>query len=83
MLDAEVVGAALDDRRLAPASTFKVPYAVPELYGVLHYGIVVAVVLAAAMAAVLTFTRWGYEVRFSGANPQAAAYAGIPVRQRR
>ena len=29
-----------------------------------------------------TFTRWGYEVRLSGANPEAARYAGIPVRRR-
>jgi simple sugar transport system permease protein len=64
------------------ASTFKVPYVVPELWGILHYGIVAAVVMAVILAAVLTYTRWGYEVRFAGANPQAAAYAGIPVRQR-
>ena len=37
---------------------------------------------AIVLAAVLTFTRWGYEVRFSGANPEAARYAGIPVRRR-
>lgn len=64
------------------ASTFKVPYVVPELWGTLHYGIVVAVVMAVVVAAALAFTRWGYEVRFSGANPEAARYAGIPVRRR-
>ena len=30
----------------------------------------------------LTYTRWGYEVRLSGANPDAARYAGIAVRRR-
>jgi general nucleoside transport system permease protein len=64
------------------ASTFKVPYVVPPLWGTLHYGIVVAILLAVLLAGVLTFTRWGYEVRLSGANPDAARYAGIPVRSR-
>jgi simple sugar transport system permease protein len=64
------------------ASTYRVPYNVPELWGALHYGIVIAVVIAVALAAIMTFTRWGYEVRFSGANPEAARYAGIPVRSR-
>ena len=45
-------------------------------------GIVIAVVLAVLLAVMLAFTRWGYEVRLSGANPQAARYAGIPVRRR-
>ncbi len=30
----------------------------------------------------MAYTRWGYEVRISGSNPQASRYAGIPVRQR-
>lgn len=64
------------------ASTFKVPYVVPPLWGTLHYGLVVAILLAILLAAVLAFTRWGYEVRISGANPEAARYAGIPVRRR-
>ena len=64
------------------ASTFKVPYVVPQLWGSLHYGIVIAVVMAMLLAALLTFTRWGYEVRVSGANPEAARYAGMPVRRR-
>jgi simple sugar transport system permease protein len=64
------------------ASTFKVPYVIPPLWGTLHYGIVIAVVLAVLLAGVLTYTKWGYEVRLSGANPDAARYAGIPVRRR-
>ena len=64
------------------ASTFKVPYVVPQLWGTLHYGIVIAVALAVALAGVLAYTRWGYEVRVSGANAEAARFAGIPVRRR-
>jgi simple sugar transport system permease protein len=40
------------------------------------------VVAALLFSFVLRFTRWGYEVRVSGANPHAAHYAGIPVRRR-
>src|SRR5438552_2715201 len=65
-----------------PTSSFKVPYIVPPVLGTLHYGIVAAVVLAVLLAALLAYTRWGYEVRISGANADAAAYAGIPVRRR-
>jgi general nucleoside transport system permease protein len=63
-------------------ATPRIPYALPEFYGSIHWGFPVAIALAVVMAAVLAFTRWGYEVRFSGANPQAARFAGIPVRRR-
>ena len=64
------------------ASTFKVPYYVPDLWGTLHWGLIVAIAMAIIMAGILAYTRWGYEVRISGANPHAARYAGIPVRRR-
>jgi ABC-type uncharacterized transport system permease subunit len=60
----------------------RVRYALPEFYGSIHWGFPVAIAAAVIMAAVLAFTKWGYEVRFSGANPQAARFAGIPVRRR-
>ena len=63
-------------------ATPRITYALPEFYGSVHWGFPVAVAAAIVMAAVLTFTKWGYEVRFSGANPQAARFAGIPVRRR-
>ena len=66
----------------ALASTPRVKVELPELWGSLHLGFPIAVLIAIAVAAVLRFTRWGYEVRVSGANPQAARYAGIPVRAR-
>ena len=63
-------------------STRRIPYALPELYGSVHWGLPLAILTAIVMAAVLAFTKWGYEVRLSGANPHAARYAGIPVRRR-
>jgi simple sugar transport system permease protein len=63
-------------------STRRISYAIPELYDIVHYGFPLAIISAIAMAGILTFTKWGYEVRVSGANPQAALYAGIPIRRR-
>jgi general nucleoside transport system permease protein len=63
-------------------STRKISYAIPEFYDTVHYGLPLAIATAIAMAGVLTFTKWGYEVRVSGANPNAALYAGIPIRRR-
>jgi general nucleoside transport system permease protein len=64
------------------AATPRIPYALPEFYGSIHYGFPLAILGAVVMAAVLAFTKWGYEIRFSGANPQAARFGGIPVRRR-
>lgn len=64
------------------ASTPRIPYEIPEFWGMVHWGFAVAVVLTLIVAAVLCYTRWGYEVRISGANPENAHYAGIPVRRR-
>jgi len=66
----------------AQASTPRIPARVPLFWGEDHWGLPVAMLLAAAMAALFAYTRWGYEVRVSGANPHAARYAGIPVRSR-
>lgn len=63
-------------------STPRITYALPDFFGSVHYGFPLAILAAVVMAAVLAFTKWGYEVRFSGANPQAARFAGIPVRRR-
>lgn len=63
-------------------STPRIRYEMPELWGMVHWGFAVAVALTMLVAALLSFTRWGYEVRISGANPENALYAGIPVRRR-
>jgi len=45
----------------------------------LHLGLIVGLVSAVAVWLVLRFTVWGYEIRAVGINPQAAAFAGIPI----
>ncbi|MCB1998493.1 MAG: ABC transporter permease [Burkholderiaceae bacterium] len=45
-----------------------------------HTGLVVALVAAVACWALLRFTTAGFAVRAVGANPRAAAFAGVPVR---
>lgn len=45
-----------------------------------HTGLVVAGVAAVACWALLRFTTAGFAVRAVGANPRAAAFAGVPVR---
>ena len=63
-------------------STRRIAYAIPDFYDTVHWGFPIAILTALGMAAVLALTKWGYEVRVSGANPTAARYAGIPVKRR-
>jgi len=48
--------------------------------GQLHTGLFVPIVAAAMLVFVLARTRWGYDLRVVGENPEAARYAGINVR---
>jgi simple sugar transport system permease protein len=43
----------------------------------IHLGIALAVIAAALLALLLARTRWGYELRVTGENPEAARYAGM------
>ncbi|WP_431858939.1 ABC transporter permease [Azospirillum sp.] len=45
----------------------------------LHAGLVIALALAVVLWLIDTRTIWGYENRAVGANPRAAAFAGMPV----
>ena len=45
----------------------------------MHLGLILALVAAVVDLAVLSRTRWGYEIRVIGENPPAARYAGISV----
>ncbi|SFJ10781.1 ABC transporter permease [Celeribacter neptunius] len=74
-------GPWLDPSGMALATTARLPVSVPPIWGIVHWGLPVAVMLAIALALVFTYTRWGYEVRIAGANPGAAAYAGMPVKR--
>lgn len=45
----------------------------------LHYGLLFALFAALAFAFFFSKTRWGYEMKVLGANPQAAKYGGIRI----
>ena len=45
----------------------------------LHTGLAVAVALAAALWVLLKFTVLGFDIRATGANARAAAFAGVPA----
>jgi len=75
-------GPWLDPSGHALATTARLPHDVPEFYGVVHWGLPFAVLLSLLFAALMSATRWGYEVRVVGANPEAARYAGMPARRR-
>ncbi len=45
----------------------------------IHLGFVLAVVAVAAVWYLLTYTRFGYEIRLIGDNPNAAKYAGVNI----
>jgi simple sugar transport system permease protein len=74
-------GPWLDPGGHALGTTARVRHNVPEIWGDVHWGFPLAIVLTLLVAGVLNFTRWGYEVRLAGSNAQAALYAGIPFRR--
>ena len=75
-------GPLRDPAQAVTAASARIPYALPPLLDDLHRGLGVSVALVAVTAVLFARTRWGYEVRLSGANRHAAHYAGIPVRRR-
>jgi simple sugar transport system permease protein len=53
---------------------------VPWLRGLtVHLGFILAVLAAVLIWYILYRSRWGYEIRLIGDNPQAARYAGINI----
>ncbi|MDP3177236.1 MAG: ABC transporter permease, partial [Spirochaetaceae bacterium] len=57
--------------------TFTLPRLVPNTQ--LHAGFLIALAFIVLVSLFLFRTRWGFEIRLTGANPKFAAYAGIPV----
>jgi simple sugar transport system permease protein len=57
---------------------FRLPRFVPTR---LHFGVLIAVVLAILVYILLWRTTWGYRIRAVGQNPQASRYAGIKVQR--
>jgi simple sugar transport system permease protein len=45
----------------------------------LHFGLIIGLVAIALAAVFVQRTRWGYELRLIGANPEAAKHAGINI----
>ncbi len=74
-------GPWLDPSGRALATTARLPHEVPIVWGIVHWGLPVAVILTVLLAVLFGYTRWGYEVRVGGSNPGAARYAGMPVRR--
>lgn len=55
---------------------------VPAFSGVtLHLGVLFGVVAAAVVWWIFKYSRWGYEIKLYGDNPQAARYAGIDIQK--
>lgn len=46
----------------------------------LHLGLLFGLIAVALTTVAVRYTRWGYELRLLGANPEAARHAGIPIR---
>jgi simple sugar transport system permease protein len=74
-------GPWLDPGGHALGTTARVRHDVPEIWGTVHWGLPLAILLTIIVAGLLNYTRWGYEVRVAGSNPQAAKYAGMPFRR--
>jgi len=54
----------------------------PRFFGTrMHLGLPVGLAAAFLIWYILAHTRWGYEIRVSGANPRAARYAGIDIQR--
>ncbi|RBM09751.1 ABC transporter permease [Novacetimonas cocois] len=66
----------------AQVSSARLPVSIPEIWGIVHWGFPIGLLIVVVLAAIMAHTRWGYEIRIGGANPDAARYAGIPVRAR-
>jgi ABC-type uncharacterized transport system permease subunit len=65
-------------------ASFKEIASLPRLpqdlsFGRVHVGIIIAIVAAVLIWLILVRTKWGYEIRVIGENPEAARYAGISL----
>jgi general nucleoside transport system permease protein len=52
---------------------------IPLDLGRVHYGIVIALIAALIIWIILSYTKWGLEIKVIGENPQAARYAGMDI----
>jgi len=55
---------------------------IPELRGLtVHFGFVLALIAVVIVWFIIYRSRWGYEIRLIGDNPEAARYAGIDIKR--
>ena len=47
----------------------------------LHYGFIIAILACILLYVFLTRTKWGYEIRIVGSNPEFARYSGINTKK--
>jgi simple sugar transport system permease protein len=66
---------------VANSATPRIPAEMPEFWGLVHWGLPIAVFLAIITALIVNFTKWGYEIRLIGSNTSAGRYAGIASRR--
>ena len=69
---------APDGGGMPMTSLFPEAARVPEMFGRIHWGLGVCLVVGIGLALFLRRTRLGFEVRAAGENPRAALYAGMP-----
>ncbi|MBC7331629.1 MAG: ABC transporter permease [Synergistetes bacterium] len=53
----------------------------PYIWGKVHMGILVPIALALVLRVILERTRWGFEIKVIGDNPDAASCAGMNIRK--
>jgi len=87
LVDGLATGAWRDVHSSVTGQTQRIPIVLPRFphdwhFGPVHAGVLAAPAIALLLSLAFRFTRWGYELRLCGANPQAAAYGGMPVRRR-
>lgn len=73
-----IVGPWMEPRAVF-VQTARIKYELPSLWGELHIGILIAVVIVALLFFLLGKTIWGYEITIIGGKRRVAEFAGIPV----
>lgn len=64
----------------SPLAPFLTRFGLDSISGMtLHLGFIIALVVVVIVWWVLDRSRWGYEIKLAGDNPEAARYAGINI----
>lgn len=71
-----------DPAQTITASSLPISHSLPELFGYMNIGILIALVSVIILWLIFTRTVWGFETTYVGANAVSARYAGIPSSRR-